>query len=101
MEPFDIRGFIEAASEQLLFLTGIVVGFVTALGQFGVSGKTQLGVAVGIGAFIGGFYFIGSWGLPNSVGMALAMFVMVAVVALVPIGAYELIFKPLRDSRNG
>ena len=98
MEPFDLRGFIEVAQTQLLFLIGLVTGIVTAAGKFGVSGRRQLLLALIVGALLGAIYFVASWGLPATVAMGLSMLITMLVVALVPIGAYELVFKPLREA---
>lgn len=98
MEPFDLRGFVEVAATQLVFLIGIVTGIVTAAGKFGVSGARQLLLAIIVGALLGAAYFVASWGLPATVAMGLAMLITMIVVALVPIGAYELVFKPLKDA---
>lgn len=94
---FDIRGFVEVSSTQLLFIIGIVMAIVTAVGKFGITGKVQLIVAIIVGLLIGAFYFLASWGIPGTIAMWFALLIIMLIVALVPIGAYELVFKPVKD----
>lgn len=61
---FDFSEFFTASVKNAPTVILIVMGLVTLLGKFGVSGKAQLGSAAGIGLVIGGAFNIAALGLP-------------------------------------
>lgn len=61
---FDFGKFFAASKENGPMVIAIVLCLVTLLGKFGVSGKAQLGSALGIGLVLGGCFNIAALGVP-------------------------------------